>query len=289
MGDVGKVLVGAPDSGTDIGGSLGHIVDPVDAFGIRQGQEAIESSERLGMQSLGMQQEWMDYLKSTYEPYAEVAEQALGAQAGLAGLQGTGVQRQMVSDIQADPLYQAKIREGEEAVLRHQAATGGLRSGAASQNLAALNQAALSQEIAGRQQQLAGLSGQGFMGTSGLTGQGGQLIDQMTGTLGTIASGQIAGASAAQQRGAGLMSGLGSMAAAFFSDERLKTNIRKIGEKNGIPLYRWEWNEIARDKFGLDGESEGHMATDVEINYPYLVTEKDGYRMVNYGGFENGV
>lgn len=68
----------------------------------------------------------------------------------------------------------------------------------------------------------------------------------------------------------------------MFSDERLKTNINKIGEKHGLPWYEWEWNKTAKDKFNLEGKQQGHMVSDVEIKYPDAVKMHEGYKTVDY-------
>tara|TARA_R100000951_G_C2648712_1_gene183576 strand:+ start:2332 stop:3135 length:804 start_codon:yes stop_codon:yes gene_type:complete len=264
--------------------TLGKVVDPLDIMGSKASAKSIKSSERLGQQSLGMQQDWMDYLKKQYEPFSEVATEALGLQRSLSGLGGEEEKQAMISSIEADPFYQAKLKAGEESILRQKSATGGPRGGSSISALAGQNQMMLGSEIDKRYNQLSGLSGLGMQGNNSLSGYGGQALDQITGTLGSMASGQLAAGAQASQRGQGIMSLLSS-----FSDERLKTNINKINDKNGMPWYEWEWNKTANDKFNLKGKSQGHMVSDVEINYPHLVSEKDGYKQVNYGGFNDGI
>ena len=64
------------------------------------------------------------------------------------------------------------------------------------------------------------------------------------------------------------------------SDIRLKTNITKIGEQNGINLYTWDWNDIAKAR-GVNSPTIGVIAQEVD---PAFVTEKDGYLQVDYSG-----
>lgn len=78
----------------------------------------------------------------------------------------------------------------------------------------------------------------------------------------------------------------GSALLTAFSDERLKTNINIIGYKHGLPWYSWVWNRLATKLFGLVGVDVGHMAHEVELKYPELVTLVDGYKTVNYGGLK---
>jgi hypothetical protein len=65
----------------------------------------------------------------------------------------------------------------------------------------------------------------------------------------------------------------------MFSDARLKTDIRKIGEvAAGISLYRYRW-------VGSTIESEGVLAQEVQKVRPDLVRKHaSGYLQVNYGG-----
>lgn len=81
--------------------------------------------------------------------------------------------------------------------------------------------------------------------------------------------------------GGGLAGAAGGIAS-LFSDERLKTNIEKIGSKNGINVYSWNWNDIAGD-IGLTGKGHGHIAQQVQEVYPELISKHDnGYLMINY-------
>lgn len=75
--------------------------------------------------------------------------------------------------------------------------------------------------------------------------------------------------------------GLGSSAIKFFSDRRLKRNIRRIGtHRLGIGLYEFDyiWGEHA----------EGVMADEVMTVMPAAVSVHDGYAMVDYGSLNHG-
>ena len=67
-------------------------------------------------------------------------------------------------------------------------------------------------------------------------------------------------------------------AAMFLSDKRAKKNIVKIGEKNGINIYEFEYKpEYNQPK----GKHIGVIAQEVE-HIPNAVIEKDGIKYVNY-------
>lgn len=62
----------------------------------------------------------------------------------------------------------------------------------------------------------------------------------------------------------------------FFSDERLKENIKKIGETNdGQPIYKYNYKGDPRTQIGL-------IAQDVEKSHPDAVGESQGFKTVDY-------
>jgi hypothetical protein len=89
----------------------------------------------------------------------------------------------------------------------------------------------------------------------------------------------------------GMLSSVASMAsnpavqAAFAgSDKNLKTDITLVGKaKNGIEIFTWKWNKLAK-KLGLNKNPEvGVIAQKVMKTHPdFVKRHKDGYLMVNY-------
>jgi hypothetical protein len=62
----------------------------------------------------------------------------------------------------------------------------------------------------------------------------------------------------------------------FFSDRRLKENVKKVGETNdGQPIYRYNYKGDPRTQIGL-------MAQDVEKHHPEAVGLAGGYKTVDY-------
>jgi len=88
---------------------------------------------------------------------------------------------------------------------------------------------------------------------------------------------------------AGMAGSLGSAALgsagglAMFSDERLKDNIVKVGEINGIDIIKWDWNDEAK-KIGIKDNTFGVSAQRVLKDHPDCVSVDygTGYYMVNY-------
>lgn len=82
--------------------------------------------------------------------------------------------------------------------------------------------------------------------------------------------------------GAAMMAPAGT----FFSDMRLKENIKAIGVMdNGLTLYSFEYkDEVKSHPLAGDGIHVGVMAQEVEQVFPYAVrTLDDGYKVVDYG------
>lgn len=87
--------------------------------------------------------------------------------------------------------------------------------------------------------------------------------------------------------GAGDILGSAAQIAALFamnaSDERLKDNIKLIGNEKGYNIYTWTWNKIAK-KLGVNSPTKGVIAQEVMRTNPDAVALHDsGYYMVNYG------
>ena len=196
--------------------------------------KAADASREASELSAGFQREALDYLKTSQAPLLEAQ------QFGLSGLMDYfgGNQQGLIDQVQASPFYSSMVNQGEQALLRNAAATGGLRSGI-TQNALAQNSQNVLQGLVG--QQLGGLQTlAGFQpNTAG--------VAQATGNIGnTLAQGITAGAQA-QQAGMGQFLGLGGsvlqgMAAGgtgLFSDERLKDSIKRIGKARDVDIRRW--------------------------------------------------
>lgn len=99
----------------------------------------------------------------------------------------------------------------------------------------------------------------------GMMGGIGSLVG---GGLGFLAGGGLPGIGLGAQMGAGI--------GGLFSDERLKTDIKKIGvADNGLSIYSY--------RYVFGGPTQiGYMAQEVEKVFPKAVSELDGYKVVDY-------
>lgn len=241
-----------------------------DIFDGITGKAAANASREASDTSVAFQREALDYLKQSQEPLLQAQQFGL---TGLMDFYG-GNQQGLIDQVQANPFYQSMVSQGEEAVLRNAAATGGLRGGNVQQALAQNSQnvlQGLTNQYLGGFGQLAGYQ----PNTAG--------VAQATSNIGNTMAQGITGAAQAQQQGIGNLVNIGTSLAGLFSDERLKDNVKFIGKINGHKLYSWTWNKLA-EKLGLKGESQGVIAQEVEQYAPHLVGERDGYKTVNYAG-----
>ena len=261
---------------------MGGIADSLGFGG--GGDDAADASREAAETTAQYQQKALQYLKQKERLPIKFRDKALRAQNRFY-LSPKGQQR-FIDKTMASPFYQQNVQAGEEAIGRNLAMTGGLRSGTANEALAQNSQQVLQDLV---NQRLAGI--QGLAGTPTQTAN----IAQMQSNIGqTLGQGIVAGAQAqqaGQAAGMGNMMGLaqlGMNAYKTFSDIRLKTNIEKIGEANGINIYRWDWNNLAAE-LGLSGEQTGVIAQELQQSHPERISERSGYLTVNYEGLFNGL
>ena len=182
--------------------------------------------------------------------------------------------------LMSSPLYQAtlgNLGEQEDAILRNQSATGGLRSGGTDLMLAEnqrRNRLEATQRALGGLQQMAGLPSN--------ASQIAQQTSNIGQTLGQGIIGAEQSAQAGQQAGFGNLMGLGQLglsAFAAFCDPALKENVKKIGEAGGYNIYEWDWNEKAQ-AMGAVGKGVGPMADEIERFEPERIEIRNGYKYV---------
>lgn len=94
-------------------------------------------------------------------PYTAAGVPALDQQMALLGLKGGDAERAVIQAIERSPAMAAMIQQGENAILQHASATGGLRGGNTQAALAQFRPQLLAQEIERRYGRLGGLSATG--------------------------------------------------------------------------------------------------------------------------------
>ena len=199
-----------PDAGSAVIGGTTLLGGSMQASASR---EAAEIQARAQAESLAEQRRQFDIATQTLQPYVgdEMStglRQAAATPLGLAGSEAAkdlldllgitrgfgdsagGVetrQREAIQRLEQSPMFQEKIRQGEEALLSRASATGGLRGGNIQAALAQFRPQLLSAEIDRRAAQLGGLVG--------------------TGSEQALQALQLGGAAAARQAASGLQFG----------------------------------------------------------------------------------
>ena len=259
-------------------------------LGLRTGAtKAARDATEAGGLSLAEQQALRKEVGGIYNPRMQAGNQAFSELNDFY----SGNQQGIIDQAQTSPFMSSLVEQGAKGVAQNAQMTGGLRTGTANENFAQNNQNVLM----GLVQQI--LQGKQGIAQSG-AGAGDRYVNAMqdinagTGsTRGEIAN--IGINQAANRRsmigsilenplvGKGVEKGANALMG-LFSDKNLKENIVKIGRKNGLSWYSWDWNELAKT-IGLTGSDKGHIAQEVQKSRPDLVGNKDGFLTVNYEGF----
>jgi hypothetical protein len=168
-----------------------------------------------------------------------------------------------------------------------QLAAGGLtRSGAGVEAAAAVPQdigLALEALLSGRESEIVGSGQNAAAGLGALGSQSSAQIADYLGKSGQARSaGIITDAQSDASRRQGAITTAASVAAMFFSDIRLKKNVEKIADVDGLGIYQWDWRpETDGTMVELCGNI-GFMAHEVEDRYPEFVHEVGGIKVINY-------
>jgi len=236
------------------------------------------------------QRRQFDLVRELLKPYVEVGTPALQQQQAIIGLQGPEAQKAAIAGLEGSPLYQARVRQGEEALLQRASATGGLRGGNIQAALAQFRPQMLQQEIESQYGRLAGLTSLGQQSAAGVGTAGMQTGARVAGMYGDIGAAQAGKELAQGQAFANVLNlpaqflgmqygakvgtpGFGNI----FSDIRLKKDIQRIGTRpDGLGVYEFEYVWGGGRQIGL-------MAQEVLGVYPDAVGESGGYLTVDYG------
>ena len=264
------------------GDDASSLADPLDLFGSRalssrrRAEEAqLAAIEQARLDELAARDQAMGF----FQPFAGVAEQALGLSNFLVDPQAR------FDFLQNDPLFQESLNQANQATLQQAAARGRISAGDTladlSRNTMLSAQPLLDRQSAGIGQ-LLGL-GQNIATAQANAALGvGSGLSELSQQVGNVQAASQAAAMQQQQQNQQNAIGLGTLLVSLFSDSRLKKNAEKVGHQNGYDVWEWEWNEDAKNKFGLEGKAKGVMVSEVLEKNPEAVSIQDGYAKVNY-------
>jgi len=256
----------------------GGKADVADLFG-REGKRSAEAAATRQEEALGAgiteQRRQFDLLFGLSQPSIEAGDLARQQQLALLGLLGPEAQTAANTQFAESPGQQFIRERQQRALLRNQGAIGGLGGGNVRTALQEQAAGFAAQDQQNQFNRLSSLTGGAQVGV-GNVGQFGQASTQNITNLlaqqGQAGASGILGGQQAQAQGIG---NAASLAAAFFSDERLKTNIKEIGRLGKLILYSWVWKDSGKSDNGL-------IAQQVKKVLPNLVTEINGFLAVDY-------
>lgn len=266
-------------------GTLTSLLDPGDLAGTHGASEAKEASKK----AEAAQQDALG--RAIAETQRASAEgQGFLAPFGDVGLGGVE-QAGFLTDPQAqfdflqnNPLFQLGLDNANTQTNQFAAARGRLSAG---DTLQQLNNNALltaSPLIAGQKQSISDLLnfGSGIARSQANTALGqGSSVSNLIQDQGNVSAAGIQGRNQIRADTTAGQQQLAAQIFGSFSDPSLKTNVKRIGSKNGFKTYSWDWNKLA-SKLGLTGSSVGVMADEVQAIKPEAVTIDRGFMKVNY-------
>lgn len=173
-------------AGSVFGGPIGGMIGST-LGGAIEGEEA--TSEAAGIQAgaaqagISEQRRQFDEIRKLLQPYVEAGTPALAGQQALIGLAGPEAQATAIGQLEASPLYQGLVRQGEEAVLQRASATGGLRGGNVQAALAQFRPQMLTELINQQYERLGGLTTLGQRSAAGVGDVGSQTAANVSNLL----------------------------------------------------------------------------------------------------------
>ena len=185
LNQYGAQALGAANQGygqarQDIGNTLAGVGSAIGA-----GVGAMQAGEDRALSNID---KFTGQAVNTLNPYAQTGQAALGQEAALSGAMGGAAQQQAINQFMESPGQKFLREQGEKAVLRNAAATGGLRGGS---TMAALQERGIGLAAQNQQQQLENMRSLASRGQEASTNQAG--FQQQAGTTGAGISAQLAG------------------------------------------------------------------------------------------------
>lgn len=186
---ISKGFSGILGSPTDLLGDLTGANAAADAA-----SQAAALQAGLSREAIAEQRRQFDSLQALLAPFVKTGTSALGGQADLLGLNGSGSQQSAIAAIQGSPQFASLLASGENAILQNASATGGIRGGNTQRALMEFSPNLLSQLIEQQYSRLGGLTsiGQNSAAQTGNAGmQTGTTIAKLLGQQGAAEAGGI--------------------------------------------------------------------------------------------------
>lgn len=254
-------------------------------FGIGAGDPAAEARNAIQAANVAAQgtiSGRFGETKATLDPFLEAGAGALPEVVQGATIGGFA---ERLKEIFGTDIFRDLVEERTRGVEGQLSAGGLTRSGTALEEISKIPTEIglfLENLLTGR---ATGLAGTGLETAFGLGGFGaqeaGRVADIQRGTGRSEAAGILRGAG---DEAAGVQNVLRGVAGglSFFSDARLKENVRKINKYHGLNVYRWKWKPETKGTMVEYCGTVGFMADEVKEIYPHHVYEFGGFDVIDY-------
>jgi hypothetical protein len=227
-------------------------------------------------------QRQFDQTQQNIKPLVKALKPTLQTEMALLGLKGQDKQQAAFDAFMMSPGQTFLRDQGEQAILRNASATGALGSGNVLKELQTFGQGTASQALSEQLNRLASLRGGSQTAVTNLGSIGASTSASIADSLMAQGQAQASGVLGEQQANAGLAESVIGLGSAFFSDRKLKKNVKKLGElASGLAWYAWEWNEKGRQLTGLIS-GEGVMADEALAKFPDAIDSTGEYMKVDY-------
>lgn len=208
----------------------------------RAGRDAANTQAGAAGAATAEQRRQFDYVQRLMQPYVNAGNNALRDQQALTGTLGTARQRNAIAAVEQSPAFQARIAQGENAILQNASATGGLRGGNTQAALAQFRPSMLGQAIQERMSALSTLSANGQNAGAGLGAQAMSMASQIGANLqqggAAQAGGILAGQRANSQVVNSLAGGVGGALAAYMQPQQ-QQQVTPVGGGTGYTSPTW--------------------------------------------------
>ena len=283
MGFIGDLLDPGnfTGSGSD-SATLGRINDPLDFSGnaaARANDAAGRAEQDANARAIAAERGGRAGAQGFLEPFAAVGQRGAELSGFLANPEA------QFDFLQNNPIFDMSLENANRETNARAASKGRLSAGDTLSELSNNVLLAANPLINAQRQDIGNLLnlGTGIATTQANVSIGeGSNVSNLLGNVGNIEASRIIGNQQARQQGAQSAAQIaGSLFG--FSDSRLKDDAEMTGiTENGYDVWKWNWNALAKELFGLEGSDHGVMFSDVAKNDPSLVTYQDGYGKVNY-------
>lgn len=262
----------------DIGRAVGGVTD---AIGITNysGDRALDAQRRAAGDANQTMWNMYQQQRQDMEPWRAAGAGAL-----------TGLQGDFMKDWKKDPAYQFQLNEGNKAINAAASARGLGNSGATLKALTKYGQdyanTAYDQAYNRQYNRLSSLAGLGSNAASTNASNAGQYGQGVAANYIGLGNAQAANQMAASGRMANLLNNGITAAATYFSDLRLKTDIKSIPKadldemKSHLKAYSYSY----KNKKHGDGEWIGVMAQDLEkskLGKTLVIENEAGEKMID--------